>query len=155
MRGAMPVAAPSSDGLADAFAVPTDPAAYHITVPAEFERDAELEAKARRWFHQAGLPQSVVNGIVQAYCRALCLPLPDESVPNMAAGMSPSAGMLESEWGPDFPRKVAAAQEILAKAGDSTEIAALLAETGLGDDPWLIRTLATLAELQAARGGAA
>lgn len=130
-----------------ALAAPSDPAAYQISVPKGFDRDDVLEGKAREWFHRAGLPQGAVSGIVDAYCRRLC-----------AAENSPDAGArteaeLRQEWGSDYPRKIAAVQDLIAKCGGAEELGSLLSGTGLGNDAWLIRTLAAIAEMQPNAGG--
>lgn len=137
----------SGDTFADAFAAPDAADRYHIAVPPDMERDAALEAKARQWFHRAGLPQSAVSGIVQEYCRHLC-------AGEQAVGPQATAqAMLAQEWGPDYQRKVAAAQALIAKSGGAAELAEILGSSGLGDNPWLIRTLAALAELDPQIGG--
>ena len=126
---------------------PADPQGYLIPVPAPLERDGELEAKARQWFHAAGLPQGAVSGIVQAYCRHLCGESQDVEVRARS-----TEAELAREWGADYPRKIAAAQALIEKCGGAEEIGELLSGTGLGNDAWLIRTLAAIAEMEPAEG---
>lgn len=128
-------------------AAPGTPEQYQITVPAEFERDAALETKARQWFHRADLPQGAVNGIVDAYCRQLC----GDSAPRDPGQVQAE---LQQDWGPDYPRKIAAAQSLIAKCGGAEELAEILGHTGLGNDAWLIRTLAAIAEMDPNAGNA-
>ncbi|WP_374314588.1 hypothetical protein [Dongia sp.] len=135
--------------LADAMRAPMDPQGYQIAVPPDFERDDALEGKARQWFHRAGLPQGAVNGIVQAYCRQLCDAAPSGADP---AGLAQAE--LAQEWGEGYPRKIAAAQSLIEKCGGAEELAELLRGTGLGNDAWLIRTLAAIAEMDPQAGGA-
>jgi hypothetical protein len=135
--------------LADAMRAPTDPQGYQIAVPPDFERDDALEGKARQWFHRAGLPQGAVNGIVQAYCRQLC-----DAAPSGADPAGRAQAELAQEWGEDYPRKIAAAQSLIEKCGGAEELAELLRGTGLGNDAWLIRTLAAIAEMDPQAGGA-
>lgn len=136
-----------ADSFADAFAAPAAADRYHIAVPSDMDHDTALEAKARQWFHRAGLPQSAVSGIVQEYCRHLCADgQPADQPQNIQA-------TLAQEWGPDYQRKVAAAQALIAKSGGAAELAEILGSTGLGNNPWLIRTLAALAELDPQIGG--
>ncbi len=123
-----------------ALSAPGTPDQYQITVPPAFERDGGLEAKARQWFHRAELPQGAVNGIVDAYCRQLC------SDPGMGDPAQAQAE-LRQEWGADYPRKVAAAQSLITKCDGAEELAEILGRTGLGNDAWLIRTLAAIAEM--------
>ncbi|WP_374656112.1 hypothetical protein [Dongia sp.] len=136
------------DDLAGAMRAPLDPDGYQIAVPAPLDRDAALEAKARQWFHRAGLPQGAVSGIVQAYCRHLCA-----EDPNVEERARRTEAELAQEWGPDYPRKVAAAQALIEKCGGAEELGELLSGTGLGNDAWLIRTLAVIAEMDPVAGG--
>jgi hypothetical protein len=137
----------STEPFVDAFTAPEAADRYQIAVPPDMMRDADLEAKARQWFHRAGLPQSAVSGIIQEYCRHLCA----DDQP--AGGQQNAQAALAQEWGADYPRKVAAAQNLIAKSGGAEELAELLGASGLGDNPWLIRTLAALAELDPRIGG--
>ena len=137
----------SAEPFADAFAAPETADRYQIAVPPGMARDADLEAKARQWFHRAGLPQSAVSGIIQEYCRHLCA----EDQPT--GGQQNAQATLAQEWGADYPRKVAAAQKLIAKSGGAEELAELLGASGFGDNPWLIRTLSALAELDPRTGG--
>lgn len=149
-RGMQPEAAqpqPARDDLAGALAAPAGPDQYQIAVPPSFERDVGLEGKARQWFHRAGLPQGAVNGIVQAYCRQLC-----EDDSSLEDRSSRTQAELAQEWGADYPRKIAAAQALIEKCGGAEELGELLSGTGLGNDAWLIRTLATIAEMDPKAG---
>ncbi|WP_374382930.1 hypothetical protein [Dongia sp.] len=130
-----------------ALSAPPDPASYQINVPKGFDRDDALEAKARQWFHRAGLPQGAVSGIVDAYCRSLC------GEEGGADAGSRTEAELRQEWGPDYPRKIAAVQALIDKCGGAEEMGHLLSGTGLGNDAWLIRTLAAIAEMQPQTGG--
>lgn len=139
-------AAPTpADPLAEVFAPPVGPDQYQIRVPRDVTRDQELETRARQWFHRAGLPQGIVNGIVQEYCRCL-------AAPPSAAGDQVMAE-LAREWGPDCQRKIALARDVIARCGGDGEVEGLLADSGLGDNPWLIRTLVALAESRGGIGG--
>lgn len=131
--------------FASAFVPPTSPEHYQITLPADFQRDAVLEAKARQWFHRASLPQGAVNGIVDAYCRQLC-------GSSVFADDSQTLAELKRDWGDAYPQKIAAAQALIARCGDAEEVAVLMGRTGLGNDPWLIRTLAALGEIDPQTG---
>lgn len=135
---ALPVA--GGDDLRGALSAPGSPDHYQIAVPSDFERDAALEAKARQWFHRAGLPQGAVNGIVDAYCRQICNDPAQNAAPQAQAE-------LMRDWGSNYPRKLAAAQALITKCGGAEELAEILGNTGLGNDAWLIRTLAAIAEM--------
>ena len=140
-----PAAAPATspadnDDMHGALSAPGAPEQYRIAVPSAFERDAGLETKARQWFHRAGLPQGAVNGIVDAYCRQLC----NESAPGDPGSVEAA---LRQDWGADYPRKIEAAQSLIARCGGAEELAEILSRTGLGNDAWLIRTLAAIAEM--------
>lgn len=130
----------ADDPFAAAFAAPGGADRYAIHLPRGMSRDAELEAEARQWFHEAGLPQGIVNGIVREYCRCL----------GQAPAADDEAGAraeLAREWGPDYARRIDQARGIIARCRDAARIADLLAETGLGNNPWLIRSLAALADM--------
>nr|WP_298688982.1 hypothetical protein [uncultured Dongia sp.] len=146
-NGAMPGDV-GRDNFGGALSAPEAAEAYQIAVPPHMTRDAAIEAKARQWFHRAGLPQGVVSGIVQAYCRQLCA---EEASPDMRG--SKVQADLAQEWGPDYPRKVAAAQALIEKCGGAQELTEILNATGLGDDAWLIRSLAALGEIDPNAGG--
>jgi hypothetical protein len=137
---------PAEDPLAAAFSVPEGPDRYAIEVPRGIDRDAAFETRARGWFHEAGLPQNLVNGIVREYCR--CLAQPD-------AGRDEGRAMTElaRDWGSDCARKIELARAVIGRCGDAPAIEAVLAESGLGNNPWLIRSLAAFAELPGAMRG--
>lgn len=143
---AIPPASGERDPLAASFTPPTDPDAYMIQVPRGIARDGTLETKARRWFHEAGLPQNLVSGIVQEYCRCLAKPV--------AADGDEGRVMAElaRDWGPECARKIDLARAVIARCGDTADIENVLAESGLGNNPWLIRSLAAFAELPADMG---
>lgn len=149
MRPVTQPAPGGADDLRNALLAPSTPENYQITVPPDFERDAALETKARQWFHRAGLPQGAVNGIVDAYCRQLC---------NGSAGddaqLAQAQAELKQEWGAAYPSKIAAAQSLIAKCGGAEELAEICGSTGLGNDAWLIRTLAAIAEMDPQAGAA-
>lgn len=143
-RGHAVSAAPSeTDPLAAAFTSPRDPDKYLIQVPRGIERDGGFEAKARRWFHEAGLPQNLVSGIVQEYCR--CLSQPDMS--RTASDENRVMAELTRDWGSECARKIDLARAVIARCGDPAAVEEVLAETGFGNNPWLIRSLAAFAEL--------
>ncbi len=138
-----------NSGAASLLQAPRDPEAYQISVPTGMDRDAELEAKARQWFHRAGLPQGVASGIVDAYCRKLCGKDPADPMQAERAEAE-----LARDWGDGYGRKIAAVQDLINRCGGAEELAEILGETGLGNDPWLIRTLAAIAEAGSAPGAA-
>lgn len=135
-------AEPDGTGPFD-LAPPADPADYVLALPRGVERDAELEAAARRWFHAAGLPQSLAAAITREYCRHVCAP------PDATAGQRQHAATmaeLRRDWGPDFDRKLARAQDVVASCQGGDALTAALIESGLGDNAWLLRMLAALGE---------
>lgn len=141
------------DPLAAAFQAPESADQYQLTVPKHLIRDPALEAQARQWFHEACLPQGLVNGILREYCRCL------ETAPAVDAEARANAE-LAREWGPDCARQIELARGIIGRCRDVEGVSDLLAESGLGNNPWLIRSLAALADLPAppaspAKGGRA
>jgi hypothetical protein len=137
---AKPPAGADADPLHALLAAPQTPDGYVIDLPRGHPRDAELEGRARRWFHEAGLPQNLVNGIVREYCRCLAA-APD------AGGGDRAAAELARGWGDDRAGEIAGARAVIARCADPTEILALLEESGFGNNPWLIRSLAAFGQL--------
>lgn len=129
------VGAIAEDPLHALLAPPETPEGYVIDLPRGHPRDAELESRARRWFHEAGLPQNLVNGIVREYCRCLAT-RPD------AGDSDRAAAELARGWGPAQADEIARARAVLARCAQSDEMLALLDESGFGNNPWLIRSLA-------------
>lgn len=131
-------------------APPASPGDYVISLPRGVERDPDLEAAARQWFHAAGLPQGVAAGIAGEYCRRICEP----EGPTKSQGRRDRAmAELRRDWGQDFDRKLALAHGVIdaCRGGDALEEA--LAESGLADNVWLLRTLAALGEMHQSKNG--
>ena len=124
---------------------PASPGDYVITLPRGVERDPDLEAVARQWFHAAGLPQGVAAGIAREYCRHVCEPSDSAQAQR---SRDRSMAELRREWGPDFDRKLGLAHGVIdaCRGGDALE--EVLADSGLADNVWLLRTLAALAEMR-------
>jgi hypothetical protein len=131
----------SADPLAEALVRPSGADQYVIDMPRGIERNGDLEVKARQWFHEAGLPQGLVRGIVQEYCRCL------SATPQKMDDEQGTLAELARDWGQDCARKVKLARSVIARCGDATEIEGVLSASGLGNNAWLIRSLAALAEL--------
>lgn len=131
---------------------PASPAGYVISLPRGVERDPDLEAAARGWFHAAGLPQGVASGIAREYCRHICEP----QDPVRAQRLQERAmAELRREWGPDFDRKIALARSVIEACRGGDALDDVLTESGLAGNAWLLRTLAALGEMRApANGGA-
>ena len=129
---------------------PASPSDYVITLPRGVERDPDLEAAARQWFHAAGLPQGVATGIAREYCRHICEPR-DEAQAQRRHDLAMAE--LRREWGPDFDRKLSLAHGVIdaCRGGDALEGA--LAESGLTDNVWLLRTLSALGEMRDVKTG--
>jgi hypothetical protein len=145
-------AGPLDAAMGAAVAPPPRAEDYVIRLPRAIAPDPELEAAARSWFHAAGLPQNLVNGIVAAYCRCLAAPPgAAEGTPGRPAEMARAE--LAREWGEACDSRIALARSVIARCAGQPQIAAILAESGLGDDPWLIRSLAALAEAQGGMAG--
>lgn len=140
---------PLAEALGAAFTPPPRAEDYVIRLPRAIEPDRALEAAARSWFHAAGLPQGLVNGIVAAYCRRLEAPSGEAE----SARTESARAELAREWGEACDSRIALARSVLARCAGQGEIAAILAESGLGNDPWLIRSLAALAEAQQGKAG--
>lgn len=140
---ALPPVAAGPDPLAAAFQAPASADQYSFALPRGLDRDTALETQARQWFYEAGLPQGLVNGIVREYCRCL------ETVPPADAEARARAE-LAREWGEACDSKIALARQVIARCKDAAAIDDLLADSGLGNNPWLIRSLAAFGDLPAA-----
>jgi hypothetical protein len=121
---------------------PTEPAGYLMAAPKGVTWNPSLEKSARQWFFNAGLPQSVVTGIMQQYCRRVC----DDNSAQNPTGIGDDLTGLQSEWGLDWDRNIQLAREVVQSCNGGQELMDILDNSGLGNDAWLIRTLAAVGQ---------
>lgn len=134
------------DETAGGGAIPDTPEGYRLERPALPEGarfDDALEAKARSWFHAAGLDNEAAAKIYARY-HAYALDAKPRDVAGLVAAKAKGEAALRSEWGAEYDAKVADARTFLDVAGDE-KLIDLLVETGLGNDVELVRLAATLA----------
>jgi hypothetical protein len=126
---------------------PAAPSGYVLTPPKGVAWDPALEKAAREWFFNAGLPQSVVTGIMQQYCRRAC----EGTSASQPAEDDRALAGLRSEWGEDWDRNIGLARDVVKSSKGGQQLLDILDNTGLGNDAWLIRTLAAVGQGSTAR----
>lgn len=125
------------------FAAPAGPEDYRFdAVPTALKHDAELEAKARDWFHRAGAPAWLARNIVAEWNRRAADPPSDVAIESDAVATEHA---LRAAWGDGYDGRIAAVREVLS-ALDDPGLIALLDRSGLTNSEYLIRQLAALAE---------
>lgn len=104
--------------------------------------DAELEQKARGWFHEAGIPQWLARNVVREWNRTI------ERQPDPRRAESAAAATersLRRTWGDRYEARIDAARS-LVRSLKSDEVMDLLDRSGLANNEYLIRQLVALAE---------
>ena len=136
------------DKVFNALGRPEDAKGYEFAEPADlpegFEYDSAAEESFREIAHAARLTKTQATALRDWFVnvKAAEHAAGEESV---AAKMAESIGELTNEWGRATPQKIEAAHAAVKKlAGD--DFAAMLDETGLGNDPRLVRGFAKIAE---------
>lgn len=126
----------------DSIRAPATPDLYTFQPPADV--DTELEAEARQLMHGMGLPQPVAAYAYDAWNRAAQNPQ-DELSRSVAHANAES--QLRAAWGDKYEQQVSAARSVIdaLPASQRSRALELLDCTGLGDDPILIKQLATIA----------
>lgn len=149
---AQPVAtaSPNADPLeAAVWAAPPSAAAYDMTqgvpVPPGAEYSHEFEAHNRAAFFAAGVPQSIGNHIAKLWNDVLARgEFPNDA--QLEMGKRQALQALTKQWGADTQANLARAKSVVqVMEKHQPEIWNLLVQSGLGNDPWLISTLANLA----------
>ena len=122
---------------------PAAPEDYRFDpVPPSLQHDADLEEKARGWFHEAGAPPWLARNVAREWNRAL-ENLPDEA--RQAEDAAATEKSLRRLWGDAYDGKIAAARSVV-EALKSDDVFGLLDRSGLANNEYLIRQLASLAE---------
>ena len=130
------------------FAPPKDPKEYRFdAAPYGMEYDADLEQRARGWFHQAGVPQWLARNIVREWNRTVEMGPDPERAEVQAAATEQS---LRRRWGGDYESRVAAAQA-LVRSLNSEEVIDILDRSGLANSEYLVLQFAALAESRGRR----
>lgn len=121
---------------------PQSPDAYEFG-GAEGASPTELESQARSWFHEAGISQRQAE-ILHEKWSGFVGEHTLEADRAAETARSESEQALRSEWGRTYDRNVAMASRAVAQFGGG-ELADYLDETGLGNDPRLIKAFAAIA----------
>jgi len=127
-----------------AFRGPETIAGYNFGAPPPgVEQSMEQEVAMRTLFQQEGIPVSIGNEIGRMFNAAIAHPPSeiDRKVQHQICGLQ-----LERVWGADTAKNVAIAQaEVARMAQANPGILRMLEQSGLGDSPYLARTLFNLA----------
>jgi hypothetical protein len=155
MLGGDKIAVPKSaddkegwDKVYKALGRPDDAKGYELqkpeNLPEGMEYSDDLEAKFREFAFEKGLTQTQAQDLRDFHLANM--------VSEFTAGQTEQAGRIEEvmadlqrEWGRATDQKIGAASHA-AKTLGGEEFAAMLDETGLGNDPRLIRGFAKIAE---------
>jgi hypothetical protein len=125
------------------FAAPARPEDYRFDmIPEALKHDPGLEAKARGWFHRAGLPAWFARNVVAEWNRRAANPPGGDAIEGDAVA---TEAKLRDAWGVAYDDRIAAAREVLAGL-DDPELMTLLDRSGLANSEYLIRQLVALAE---------
>jgi hypothetical protein len=140
-----------SDWLLEAgdagFAPPKSPAHYQLDYAPNVEIDPEFDRQARDWMYRAELPAGWAGEIARDYQRrAAKSPSADEVAQEREAVL----GRLRRDWGEATDAKLAQVRGLIGGIGDD-RLTETLDRSGLGNNEWLIRQLAILADRNAAR----
>jgi len=124
------------------FAAPARPEDYRFDPTlAALKPDPDLEAKARGWFHRAGLPGWLARNLVTEWNRRAANPPSEAAIEGDAVA---TEAALRDAWGADYDARIAAVRDLLAGL-DDPELVTLLDRSGLANSEYLIRQLAALA----------
>ena len=135
------------------FNVPANPNGYQFNYSGLRQQGVDpnfaVDSEARGLLHEARIPQDVASRMFDLY-NAAALDPPSEQKNRQQ--MVVAEAVLRKQWGADFDTKVTAARSVLdALPADKRERAyQFLEASGIGNDPYVIRRLADVAELRAA-----
>ncbi|MEM7122069.1 MAG: hypothetical protein AAF563_12370 [Pseudomonadota bacterium] len=131
----------------DAAGSPESPDDYDLPRPnlsdgATFDDD--LAATARGWFHDAGLSQTEARAVWDRF-HAHSLKAVATTPEAQAAARESAERTLRREWGAAYEKNVGQAEALVRSVGGEG-LVALLDQTRAGNDPALVRLVASLAE---------
>jgi hypothetical protein len=127
---------------------PAAPEAYQFGAAEEGGVSREptaLDRSARKWFHEAGLSQHQAEILYDRWTEFAEGHARDADIGTQEARAA-AERELRSEWGRTYDRRIAAAARAVAEFGGEP-LARYLDETGLGNDPRLVRAFARIAEM--------
>jgi hypothetical protein len=127
---------------------PAAPEAYRFGAGEEGGSPREptaLDRSARKWFHDAGLSQHQAEILYDRWTEFAEGHARDADIGSQEAHAA-AERELRSEWGRTYERRIAAATRAVAEFGGEP-LAQYLDETGLGNDPRLVRAFVRIAEM--------
>jgi hypothetical protein len=140
-----------SDRLLEAgdagFARPMSPAHYQLGYAPHVEIDPDFDRQARDWMYRAELPAGWAGEIARDYQRRAARP---PSADEVAREREAVLRRLRKDWGDAAGAKLAQVRGLIRGVGDD-RLAETLDRSGLGNNEWLIRQLAILADRKAAK----
>jgi hypothetical protein len=127
------------------FAGPDSPQSYQFDPPPPgLVSDLNQEREIRQFFHAEGVPVSIAKEVNRLYGEGLLNP-PNEQ--QLEQSRQSCMATLTKVWGSDRDKNIAVAQrEVTRMAQTKPEIREMLDVTGLGNNPWLLQTLVTMAK---------
>ena len=108
------------------------------------EAPRRLENEARRWFFDAGLSQRQAEELHDRW-NTFASAQQEENKQLLKESWTQAENALRREWGRVYDRKVAAASRAVRELGGE-DLGTFLDDTGLGNDPRMIRAFARIAE---------
>jgi hypothetical protein len=139
-----------SDWLLEAgdagFAPPKSPSHYQLDYAPNVEIDPDFDGMARDWMYRAELPAGWAGEIARDYQRRAAKP---PSADEVAQEREAVLGRLRKDWGDAADAKLAQVRGLIGGIGDD-RLTETLDRSGLGNNEWLIRQLAILADRKAA-----
>lgn len=136
---------------AEIFAPPSSPEGYYFPPPPPGHKgDLAFERTNREAMLHAGIPSAIGNHIAALWNKAMSSEPPTDS--QLALGQQQALAVLGRN-GANADETVALARGVVAKMAEKQpQVWTMLERTGIGNDPWLIQSLANLAKV---RGGKA
>jgi hypothetical protein len=136
------------DAAREALAPPVSSEDYPIeigTLPREYagtddQATAAGLARVREWFHAAGMSQGEARNVIARFAEIGCDPRRNDSATD-SAREAKCVESLRALWGPTYERELAAARRAVTRLGGA-QLARVLEITRLGNDPWVVRSLA-------------
>lgn len=111
-----------------------------LSFPEGFGFTDEEYADITKAFHASGLTQKQLDSVLKYYAGVITS-RHTKSTQAAESAHAQAVNSLRDEWGDDYGNKVDVAQAMIRKFGDD-QLATVLDETGMGDNPALIKMLA-------------
>lgn len=140
---------------AAAWQAPTNEAAYKWIpdqpLPADAIRSPEFETANRQALLHAGVPDSIGSYLGTLWHQAMLKPTPTDD--QLALSKASALHALEKKWGSETQANLTLAKSVVAKMAEKQPgVYRMLEISGMGNNPWVIETLARLAQVQSRKG---